>query len=140
MQHCYLCGVGIPGDGYRREVETGSSRWSSVGWSRRGSYRTGSGTRYGLRTLCASCAEEVDRRNRNSAIATSVFVCLMFIGGLWACSAINSETPKAAEPVAPSIPETAVPVAPRAPFAPVIPSRDNLPRCSATITDRCWSG
>jgi hypothetical protein len=141
MQHCYLCGTSIPGDGYRRTVQTGSSSWSSMGWGRRGSYRTGSGTRQGLRTVCASCAGAIDRRNQNSFISGCVVFAGLVVAGLYGCSNISS-TPKAEANEPASRPAAAydapAPVQPPPIYR--LPSKDTLPRCGGAIQDRCYSG
>ena len=62
MAECYECGAGVPsGHGYRREVYTGHS--TRIYHGRRVSGSTGS--KYGIRTLCASCAIELDKRRTN---------------------------------------------------------------------------
>jgi hypothetical protein len=68
MRHCYCCDAPIPGDGFRRTVGTSSNKRTYYGkrvsWSRSKSE--------GLRTVCLSCAERIDRKNKIDA----------YIGGL----------------------------------------------------------
>jgi len=71
MRHCYICDGPIAGNGFRRTVKTGSSARTYYGrrisWSRSRSE--------GLRTVCQSCAERIDRENRiQGYIAGTVFI------------------------------------------------------------------
>lgn len=68
MRHCYLCDAGIPGAAARRNVRVSSTRRVSVG--RRIS--TSSGERRGLRTVCQSCADELDRSGQQAASLASL--------------------------------------------------------------------
>lgn len=71
MASCYHCGVNIrSGEGYRRQVLTSQS--ARIYFTKRGggSY----GQSYGLRTLCANCANSLDQSNK--ALAWKLPVCL----------------------------------------------------------------
>lgn len=65
MQHCAQCGASIPGDGFRREIRTGSSQRVSFG--RRAT--TSRVARWTLRTVCHSCALRIDREKKGKVIA-----------------------------------------------------------------------
>lgn len=63
MGECYNCGAYIPrGEGYRRQVYTGSSARIYVGKLRGGSY----GQSYGPRTVCATCAKISDKSSEGT--------------------------------------------------------------------------
>jgi hypothetical protein len=72
MRHCYDCGAEIDGAGFRRTVETGSSRRVYSGRRRTSVSHS---TSEGRRTLCATCADSRDRLAAFKAKATLVFVC-----------------------------------------------------------------
>jgi hypothetical protein len=76
MQHCYICGTSIPGDGYRRVVKTGSSGRTYYG--RRISFSRSRSE--GLRTVCQNCAEQIDRQRRIEGWMAGIFV--LFIVGV----------------------------------------------------------
>lgn len=88
MADCYHCGAWIDrGQGYRRNVHTGTSNRVSYG-SRSSNYSTGN--RFALRTLCKSCALQADedaekaKINGNIALAiviVAIFLFLMFLRG-----------------------------------------------------------
>ena len=82
MQHCYQCDW-AQRRRLRREVQTGSSRWSS--WSFSGRGRVGSGTRMGLRTVCEPCAGSIDRANRFFLIVEFAFSGRLIIFFLRLC-------------------------------------------------------
>jgi hypothetical protein len=77
MQHCYVCGASIPGDGFRRVVKTGSGARTYYGrrisWSRSRSE--------GLRTVCQSCAQQIDRERRIGCFL-QIAVVLFVVGFL----------------------------------------------------------
>jgi len=73
MQHCYICGASIPGLGYRRVVGTGSSRRTYYG--KRISFSRSRSE--GLRTVCQSCAEQIDRQNRISGTVGGIVVLVV---------------------------------------------------------------
>jgi len=80
MAECYHCGGWIDkGQGYRRNVHTGSSSRTSYG-TRSSNYSTGD--RYALRTLCASCATTNDaaqeKARKNVKIALVIIAVLVF--------------------------------------------------------------
>ena len=74
MAACYHCGAG--GANYRRNVSTGSSFGTFV--SKR-SYGSSSRTYYGLRTVCESCAADVDRQNLIGRIITLSIVIIVML-------------------------------------------------------------
>jgi hypothetical protein len=84
MADCYRCGTFIPrGQGYRREVYTGHS--NRIYFGRRISGSTGN--RYGVRTICATCAVNFDRSKRNVAL-----FWLAVVGGFFLLGGIGSLT------------------------------------------------
>jgi hypothetical protein len=125
MQHCYLCGVSIVGDGYRRTVQTGSKSWSSWGFSGRGriSSRVGSGRYSGLRTVCADCARSIDRANTASAMVTLLFVVGLIVLAAYACSSSHNGGSSVVTPPAQAEP------------APVTMPLPSSPQPKGTITD-----
>jgi hypothetical protein len=91
MAECYRCGGFVPrGQGYRREVYTGHS--NRLYFGRRVSGSTGN--RYGVRTICASCASDLDRRKRHVA-----FFWLAVVGGIYLLGTVGSETKPPDPPV-----------------------------------------
>lgn len=79
MATCYHCAAYIaPGQGYRREVTTGRQSRTWVSSRPGGSY----GVSSGLRTLCASCAHQLDQANEGSGARGVV----LLVG--WAISAL----------------------------------------------------
>lgn len=81
MAECYLCGVYVPrGEGFRRNVQTGTSHRIYVGRRLGGS----SGVQFGTRTVCESCARMQDEREEGRVPRTLFFlvVCavLAFFG------------------------------------------------------------
>jgi hypothetical protein len=143
LRECYLCGTSFRGDGYRRWVTTSRNNWSSVGWSRRGSYRTGSGARTGLRTVCASCAKQLDKGGGVGTVVGLILTGLVILGGVAMCNgSSHTSTPTTSYKTTDDAPSTPAYTPPPAPayVPPALPSRNTLPRCSATVTDRCWSG
>jgi hypothetical protein len=78
MADCYNCGANVPkGQGYRREVYTGHSTRIYYGRRLSGS----SGSRYGVRTLCKSCAVRFDKRRTNRALLTAGIVLALILWG-----------------------------------------------------------
>lgn len=75
MASCYNCGAS-PAD-YRREVYTGSSRRTNYGRS----VTFGSSKHYGKRSVCYSCAKDIDWW-RNAKV---IFWQLLAIAFLWYC-------------------------------------------------------
>lgn len=76
MAECYECGKYVsPGQGERREVQTG--RNSSVSFTSKGRMRHSSGSRYGKRTLCPECAEAHDKAGVFSAKIAGVLILLV---------------------------------------------------------------
>jgi S-DNA-T family DNA segregation ATPase FtsK/SpoIIIE len=76
MPNCYICGIDISkGEGYRREVYTGSS--GRIYFSKRssGSY----GMYFGIRTVCANCASSIDVSHKNEVKIVSLISTI--IGG-----------------------------------------------------------
>ena|ERR1700756_3786382 len=69
MATCHLCGASDAH--HRRETYTGHSSGS---WFSRRSYGASSRSYYGVRTVCASCAQAIDKKNK-----TSPFVWLILI-------------------------------------------------------------
>ena len=64
MSDCYLCGAFIErGSGYRREVHTGTS--ARIYMTRWGG--TSVGAQFGTRTVCATCADHIDRLRDGTA-------------------------------------------------------------------------
>lgn len=81
MADCYLCGAYIPrGQGYRRNVQTGTSHRIYVG--RRPGGLTG--VQYGTRTVCHTCARVMEAQNEGSGLRAFAFLCvcglLVFLG------------------------------------------------------------
>lgn len=77
MASCYHCGINIRnGEGYRRQVLTSQS--ARICFTKRGggSY----GQSYGLRTLCASCAQHLDQNNKALAWKLPVSLIIGLIG------------------------------------------------------------
>lgn len=89
MASCYLCAAHIPpGQRYRREVMTSQS--SRVYFSKRGggSY----GQTHALRTLCSSCAAELDRRREGQRTRIIISLGVAFIGCIAAIRMRDSVT------------------------------------------------
>jgi len=84
MASCYVCGCSVPaGEGYRRQVKTGNSKGYIIGRSVSTSIRT----HYGVRTLCHSCAEEMDKPEAELSMGCSIVVCIfVFCFSLWVFS------------------------------------------------------
>jgi hypothetical protein len=80
MAECYTCGANVPkGQGYRREVYTGHSTGTYYGRRLSMSSRT----RYGMHTLCESCAVRFDKRRTSRALwAVGIVLALILIGAL----------------------------------------------------------
>jgi hypothetical protein len=79
MTSCYHCGINIRNeDGYRRQVLT--SQTARIYFTKRGggSY----GQSYGLRTLCASCAQHLDQNNKAFALKLPVSLIIGLIGAV----------------------------------------------------------
>ena len=80
MATCYICGKSHAE--YRRTVQTGNS--NRVGVSSRGRMSTFTTAHYGVRTVCAKCALEIDYKNKKNAgawgIVLGVFVGVGAIG------------------------------------------------------------
>lgn len=81
MADCYLCGAFIPrGQGYRRNVQTGTSHRVYYGRRPGGS----SGVQYGTRTVCHTCARIMEAQNEGSGLRSFAFLCvcaiLVFLG------------------------------------------------------------
>lgn len=81
MADCYLCGAFIPrGQGYRRNVQTGTSHRIYVGRRPGGS----TGVQYGTRTVCHTCARVMEAQNEGSGLRAFAFLCvcalLIFLG------------------------------------------------------------
>lgn len=73
MADCYLCGAYVPrGQGYRRNVRTGTSHRIYVGRWTGGS----TGVNYGPRTLCRTCARIQDEQNSGGGLRAFGFLCL----------------------------------------------------------------
>lgn len=73
MADCYLCGAYIPrGQGYRRNVQTGTSHRIYVGRRPGGS----TGVQYGTRTLCHTCARVQDEQRSGGGLRAFAFLCL----------------------------------------------------------------
>lgn len=73
MADCYLCGAYIPrGQGYRRNVQTGTSHRIYVGRRPGGS----TGVQYGTRTLCHTCARIQDEQRSGGSLRAFAFLCL----------------------------------------------------------------
>lgn len=71
MAECYICGAYIPrGEGYRRQVHTGSSARVYVGRLRGGSY----GQSYGPRTVCSTCAKISDRSSGDGFLRAIFYI------------------------------------------------------------------
>jgi hypothetical protein len=104
MQHCYICGASIPGGGYRRVVETGSSRRTYYGrrisWSRSRSE--------GLRTVCQSCAQQIDKQRRIGCFLQ--IVAVLFVVGFLAVGGNNNSNDSQDTKIAPGgmIPDSKV--------------------------------
>ena len=91
MPSCYFCGCALNnGEGFRRKVLTGESARIYVSKRGGGSY----GQTYSLRTLCRSCAEQLDERNKNLNWILPVSCVVGLIGALlavrWAVSSDSS--------------------------------------------------
>lgn len=81
MADCYLCGAYVSrGQGYRRNVRTGTSHRVYVGRWSGGS----TGVNYGPRTLCRTCARIQDEQNSGGGFRAFGFLCLcallLFLG------------------------------------------------------------
>jgi hypothetical protein len=81
MADCYMCGAFIPrGQGYRRNVQTGTSHRVYYGRRPGGS----SGVQYGTRTVCHTCARIMEAQNEGSGLRSFAFLCvcalLVFLG------------------------------------------------------------
>lgn len=83
MANCYQCGSYVAnGEGYRRDVYTGSSGGMSSGL--KGNTRFYAGQRTGIRTLCVNCAQQHDvvteRANKIAFVLTIGFMLAFFAG------------------------------------------------------------
>lgn len=81
MAECYLCGTYIPrGEGFRRNVQTGSSTRIYVGRLRGGAY----GQSFGTRTVCSTCAHIQDKTKEGGCLRAVIllisWVVSAFIG------------------------------------------------------------
>lgn len=98
MAECYECGSYIaPGNGVRREVQTG--RNSSVSFTSKGRMRHSSGSRYGKRTICAECAKSQDEAN---AFIVKTVGILILVAIAWV---VISSITAPSEPKTASLPE-----------------------------------
>ena len=84
MTHCYCCGQGIQGTHYRRNVSTGYSSGVSMGFTGR-SFRASGRTYTGLRTVCRSCAEQLDAQGDIQPWMLIVAIAIVAIPFLWFC-------------------------------------------------------
>ena len=82
MTHCYICGSGITGDHYRRNVSTGHSSGVSGGFSST-SLRLSERTYTGVRTVCQSCAEQLDAQGDIQPWMLIVAIAIVAIPFLW---------------------------------------------------------
>jgi hypothetical protein len=92
MAECYNCGADVPkGQGYRREVYTGHS--TRMYYGRRVSGSTG--RRYGMHTLCQSCADRFDKRRTNRALLVAGIVLALILAGAFSSHDNGSSNPTA---------------------------------------------
>ena len=92
MAECYNCGANVPkGQGYRREVYTGHTTRMYYGRRVSGS----SGRRYGIHTLCQSCAVGFDKRRTNRRLLTAGIVLALILAGAFSSKDNGSSHPSA---------------------------------------------
>lgn len=90
MADCYLCGAYIPrGQGYRRNVQTGTSHRIYVGRWTGGS----TGVNYGSRTLCHTCARIQDEQRAGGGLRAFAFLCLCALLVFLGFQAFKAELP-----------------------------------------------
>ncbi len=90
MADCYLCGAYIPrGQGYRRNVQTGTSHRIYVGRWTGGS----TGINYGPRTLCHTCARIQDEQRSGGGLRAFGFLCLCALLVFLGFQAFKAELP-----------------------------------------------
>ncbi|MBD5803157.1 hypothetical protein AZOA_25930 [Azoarcus sp. Aa7] len=90
MADCYLCGAYIHrGQGYRRNVQTGTSHRIYVGRRPGGS----TGVQYGTRTLCHTCARIQDEQKSGGGLRALGFLGLCAVLLVLGFKAFTSEMP-----------------------------------------------
>ena len=93
MPSCYFCGCALNnGEGFRRKVLTSESARIYVSKRGGGSY----GQTYALRTLCGSCAEQLDERGKNLSWQLPISIVAGLIGTIfavrWAVASTSSSS------------------------------------------------
>ena len=80
MPNCSNCGNYITVHGvYKRHIYVGRSNRSTYG--KRSSFSTAN--HYRKRSVCRSCAEEIDRKNKRKRIISNIFYLLILVGVIY---------------------------------------------------------
>jgi hypothetical protein len=108
MQHCAQCGAPITGHGFRREIYAGSSIRTTSGRRGISFSRT---TRSAVRTVCPSCAQQIDHWRRVKAVCALLGVAafailVMTSGGQQSDNQIGTRSPA---PTTPTLANTSSP-------------------------------